>query len=487
MLINESLMSKIGIMAILTFGAKFVRLVIFMITARFLTPEDFGVIATYTMIMAFAYLSSQLGLIRTLIQRPKLNSAHIGGAITLSSFLCMIVSSILFFGSEFISDFVDVEQVNIPLKVSSAMFVIISFSNVCSAIYLRNGDAVFIGKIQMMVSMSCNIILVIPLLYLHMGYLSIIISLIISQIFSSIIILYYGRGFLKFVIKKNESIEIVQYTSAFMVNNLLEISYKQIDIVIIGRAFGISALGNYTRSIQLVNFPSQIYQLVVDKVVFPAMSEMKNSKDELHSLFMEIFSALFFVLCFGALAIHFGSKEIVLVLMGSDWPIVITLLSILAISLPFRCLSTFIDSFLAASGHFTILNIHQLISLLVLIASIFSAIDFGLEAVIVAIVFSVIFKFLTTIFITVYFVKVPLILFFRSMLPGFLSSIIIIIIYWSLAYFDMKFGLLNIFSSFFLYFTFSILYPVKMLLPSILFFYIGKLKLFFKFFPEIKN
>ncbi|MCG6201913.1 oligosaccharide flippase family protein, partial [Psychromonas antarctica] len=90
MIQQKSVLAGVGVMAVLTIASKIVRLVVLMVTARFLSPEDFGVIAAFSMVLALAYLFANGGVVKTLIQRPVVNQSHIGSAII----LCCVYSTI---------------------------------------------------------------------------------------------------------------------------------------------------------------------------------------------------------------------------------------------------------------------------------------------------------------------------------------------------------------------------------------------------------
>ena len=133
----KSVFSSIGVMAALTISSKLIRLIILMITARFLTSEDFGVVAAFTMVYTLAYVISEMGIVRTIIQRPIISDKHIGSALFISLTICISVSISLYLFSGYIAALVNIPQIMLPLKISSLMFLILGFSNVCSAIFDR--------------------------------------------------------------------------------------------------------------------------------------------------------------------------------------------------------------------------------------------------------------------------------------------------------------------------------------------------------------
>jgi PST family polysaccharide transporter len=465
---DKSVLSGIGMMALLTVCSKLVRLIVLMITARFLMPEDFGIVATFSMILALGYLIADIGVMKTIIQRPVINSAHIGGAIAISTVFSILVFIILISCSEYIENITGVSGVKLPLQVSSFIFLLFSASNVCSALYQRNGQIVLIGKIQSFATIFGNVFVTVPLLWfdIGLGYWSLIIGILTTEIISLSFILWWGRKSLKFYLSKSESYEIIKYSSAFLTHNLIKLISKQIDIALIGRYLGKSDLGNYSRTMQLIEFPSQIYWLVVDRVVFPNMSAMKSDKCKLNLFFTDFFSSLLLILYIGATILYFGSNELVTILMGEGWGIVVSLLKILAVSIVFKCLTGFIDSFIAAHGIIKQLTYKNFISLVIFILSIFIGIKNGMTGVAYAVDIANGINFLMSIIIVLKYTDITIEKIASASMPTFFTVSFLVIMFNVISNFTHPPDLISIIIATMLWIFFNYLYPSRFFLSG---------------------
>lgn len=428
---EKSLLSGIGSMAALTILSKVVRLLILMVTARFLAPEDFGVVAAFSMVLALAYLLSEFGLIKTLIQRPEMNESHIGSALIISFFFSVVTGLLLVFASGEIEILTNVYGIKLPLQISAFLFLLLPISNVFSALFQRNGNVVFIGKVQAFATIFGNVFVTVPLLWFDVGFWAIIIGIFVTEIITLLIICWLGRSFLSFSFAKKEAIEIIKYASAFVSHNVIGLVSKQIDIALVGRNLGNADLGNYSRAMQLIEFPSQIYFLVVDRVVFPAMSAMKSDKERFRMFFIDIYSLLLLILSIGALILYEGANEIIHVVMGQGWQVVVVLLQILSVRVVLKCITTFIDSFLTAYGTVKELTYKNILGLGIYSIAIYLGVDFGLQGVAYAVVIASFINFLMSIFIAIYFANVP----FKEVLVGLLpscSSVLFIVVVYSI-------------------------------------------------------
>jgi len=441
---KKSGLSGIGVMAGLTFVSKLVRLLVLMVTARFLSPEDFGVVAAFSMILALAYLFTDMGLMKTLIQRPIINKFHIGSAITVSVIFGIAVSVALIFGSGIIEELSGVPGVKLPLQLSSCLFILLAISNICSALFQRNGEIIFIGKIQSFSTIFGSLCVTVPLLWFDFGYWSIIIGIFVAEFTALTIITWRGRAFLTLSIAKKEVHEIIKYSSAFFSHNLIILISKQIDSAIIGRYLGSSALGNYSRSVQLIEFPNQIYWLVVDRVVFPSMSAMKTDKEKLRCFFVDVYSLLLIPLTIGAVILFLGAKEIIGIMMGEGWEVVIILIQILAVNVVFKCITGFVDSFLAAYGVIKALTYKNLFSLIVFTLAILVGVRFGLNGVAYAVVFASSINLFLSIGIAIFYAQVPSKNILLATIPAFSMLLMLILMYISVSMIITAPALVNI-------------------------------------------
>lgn len=463
---KKSLLSSIGLMAVLMISSKLVRLVILMITARFLTPEDFGVVAAFTMVYAFSYLLADFGILRTVIQRPKLNDKHIGSSLFISVFLSFIIFFILYVFNLNIAEFMTVLDIAKPLKMSAFMFIVLGVTNICSAIIQRNGEVVFIGKVQAIGTLLGNIFVTIPLALLEFGYWSIIIGLWVTEIFSLVFIFIKGKQYLQYKMYKHESLEVIKYSTAFFFNNSLSMFSQQIDTAFVSRYMGGAELGNYSRAMQLVEFPNQIYIMVVDRVIFPVMSSMKSQKYKLSEFFIESFSILSLIFTVGTVIIFLSANEIVSIMMGEQWLIVVDLLKILAVSIYFRALSSFMDSYLAAYDLVKVLTIKQISVLCVLVLGIWLGISHGINGVAFSVVISSGFRFIITLGIVIKYTSVSIVTILKNLIASITTFLFFVITYFFLSQYEILIGGSGVILALLVYVFLSLVKPSSIFLSK---------------------
>ncbi|MEI8665291.1 oligosaccharide flippase family protein [Pseudoalteromonas sp. B28] len=463
---SKSVLSGIGSMAVLTISSKLIRLLILMFTARFLTAADFGVVAAFSMVFAFAHLFAGMGTTRTIVQRPIINNSHIASALYFSLSIGLVLTLIMFFSAGYIAEFMNVPELILPLKVSSFTFLILAFSNTCSGLYQREGNIVFIGKVQALGTVLGGVLITVPLVFFDVGHWSIIFGLLFSEVFSILIVILLGFKKLRFKAKKKEFDEIVKYSFAFFFNNTIGLLSQQVDIAVVSKYMGAIPLGNYSRAIQLVEFPNQIYWMVVDRVVFPAMSAMKSDKVKLANFFTTSIALLSLILILGSTILSIGAYEIVLIMMGSNWESVAELLQILAFAIFFRSISAFMDSFLAAYGLVKVLTYKQIISLLSFVVLLLFAIDSGVKGVAIAVVISSIIRFLLTVITVVVFTEIKFKSILSSFFPGMNTVIVILILYLFFNEFTPLIGFTGILISFLLFMALMFLKPMNLFLTQ---------------------
>ena len=112
----------------------------YIITARLLTPEDFGVVATSAMVVAFASILWEAGLSKALIQNQEHDNLQKMSNIVLftNMILSVLLYIILFFSSDAIASFFHDERVSDVLKISGLSLIIGSMMSVQTALLQKD-------------------------------------------------------------------------------------------------------------------------------------------------------------------------------------------------------------------------------------------------------------------------------------------------------------------------------------------------------------
>ena len=140
-------------------------LVVQIILARLLMPEDFALLAIIIAIINYFGIFVQCGLSTAVVQKKDLDTQDLSTLITSSFFIAFVIYIILFFSAPLISKFYDMGNLVIPIRVMSLSLFLYSFNSVQTGILTRNMNfkAIFYRSILTMpiaatvgIIMACN-------------------------------------------------------------------------------------------------------------------------------------------------------------------------------------------------------------------------------------------------------------------------------------------------------------------------------------------
>lgn len=165
---------------------------IFVILARFLTPEDFGVMATAMMIISFAQMFWDAGLSKTLIQINENyeDAAHV--VFWTSAVTSIFIYLILFFAAPWLAIFFNSPNSATVLRVLSLQIVIASLSTTQQTLFTRDFDFRRLFLIKLASAFIPGFFSIPLALYGH-GIWALVAGSLSGQILNLILLWYYSE------------------------------------------------------------------------------------------------------------------------------------------------------------------------------------------------------------------------------------------------------------------------------------------------------
>jgi len=110
------------------------------VLARFVLPEEFGIVALANIVIAFAIMFSNAGLGPALIQRNHITPTHVRVGFTSGVLLALALWAVIWVAAPTIAVFFREEEVTWVLRIIGASFVFLSFGLVSRALLERALD-----------------------------------------------------------------------------------------------------------------------------------------------------------------------------------------------------------------------------------------------------------------------------------------------------------------------------------------------------------
>jgi O-antigen/teichoic acid export membrane protein len=174
----------------------------------------------------------------------------------------------------------------------------------------------------------------------------------------------------KFALELGKARRVISRGKWITAAGLFEYLFSQGDDAVVGRLLDTGSLGLYSVAYKVSTLPVTEIGQVFNKVTFPVYTKILNDKKRLTRAFLKIFvSSSLFVVPFGLILFLF-SKQVVLIMLGSQWvqaDFIVKILALFGVSRALVKLS--FPLFLAAKKqeYVTVVNLFSIVGLVLTI------------------------------------------------------------------------------------------------------------------------
>ncbi len=122
------------------------------------------------------------------------------------------------------------------------------------------------------------------------------------------------------------------YGSKILASNLLNAAYTNISVIVVGKVYSSSDLGEFSKANSLSGFPSSTVTGILNSVTFPVLASIQDQKERLryyYEQFINISVYVVFPIMIGLAAV---AKPLVMVLLKEQWIGIVPLFQILCLS-----------------------------------------------------------------------------------------------------------------------------------------------------------
>lgn len=312
---------------------SFLQLAQMSILARFLRPEDFGLMSIVVIVIGFSQAFQDMGLSNAIIQKSQVSHVQLSSLywLNLASGICLC--GVMFGLSPVIASFYGEPRIIELVKMVSSIFILVALGNQYRALCQKDLDFKAMELINVLSSLTAFITSVV-LAINGFGVWSLVSGVIVQSGIGNISFLIYGlKKYHKPSLVFNHS-EIRGFYS-FGLYQMGEGSINYIsansDKLLLGKFVGIPSVGVYNLAWQLIIFPLSKINPIINKVAFPVYSKVQNDKEILNRYYSLIVKALLLITVPVLVFLMFFSRDLVLVLFGNGWVETSDLLAVLSL------------------------------------------------------------------------------------------------------------------------------------------------------------
>ena len=347
--IKRQLFSGVFYTALAKYSGIIISLVVAGILARLLSPDDFGIVAIATVIIAFFNLFTDMGISPAIIQHKALTKEELSDIFSFTVWTGIAISLLFFAASWLIADYYDSQILRILCQLLSVNLFFASATIVPGAMFYRNKEFKYIAVRSFTIQITGGAGAVTAALC-GAGLYALIITPIISSILIFVISYQRYPQRLRFTWGLAALRKIFSYSAYQFLFNVINYFSRNLDKLLIGKHMSMSDLGYYEKSYRLMMLPLQNITQVITPVMHPIFSDFQNDKAKLATSYERILRFLAFIGLPLSVLLFFTAEEVTLIIFGVQWLPSVPVFRLLSLSVGIQIILSSSGSIFQAAG-----------------------------------------------------------------------------------------------------------------------------------------
>lgn len=329
--------------------AVVLNFVTLLVTARLLTPAEFGVAVIGMSILGLTETLHNFGGTTYIVQVKQLTPERLQAVFTITFALTATLAALLLLAAQPIASFYDAPGLKAFLQITALCIMLGPFVTPLYAVMRRNLE---FGKMAVLngASVVVNTTATITLALLGFSYMSFALGSLIGGVVYLLLCWWLGPKEQIYRFTFADWREISAYGAYDSLTNLLNYARHALPMLAFGKTLGADGLGFYQRALSISMLPEKTMLAGLTPVLLPALSRHIREGRELKvALFysIEYVTALFWP---AMLVVAILANPIVEILLGHQWAQAVPIVQIIATAFLLQLPSSITSSVQIAAG-----------------------------------------------------------------------------------------------------------------------------------------
>jgi O-antigen/teichoic acid export membrane protein len=305
-----------------------VQFIIQIIMARILMPEDYGIVAMLAIFLAVFQSLVDSGFSLALVQKSDRSEIDYATVFYFNIGISIILFFVLFFSAPLIAMFYETPILTSVTRIVAFNLLINAFGVVPRAKFTVLVDF----KTQAKASLITIIIsgaIGIWMAYAGYGVWALVFQSLLNNGIKTLLLWILSKWWPLWTFSIVSFKRLFSFGSKLLLSGLLDIIYRNLYTLVIGKRFVTQELGYYSRADQFAQFPSANLSSIISRVAFPVMCEVQQDDTQFKNVFykfLRISTFIIFPLMIGLAAL---AEPFIRLVLTEKWMGIVVLLQIL--------------------------------------------------------------------------------------------------------------------------------------------------------------
>ncbi len=308
-------------------GDRIIGVLTIALTARYLTPADFGTFQMAFSVVALVQVFSLLGFEWALIRHPDPQPEHFHTAFTMQLTLSTAAAVIILALAWPFSLYYRTPELLAAIMVMSLAPIFHGLENLAVA-HLRRELRFEADFWRMFVPRVAASIACIGLAIWWQSCWALVVGLLVQR--GGVTVIGYWLHPYRPRLTYAKWRELIGFSAWLQLNSIIEGFRTRCADLIIGRALGSHSLAIFNMSGELANLPQSEFVGAINTAMFPRYSRMQNEPDLVRTAYLDIVAVSILVGLPAAVGLAFTAPAAVRLLLGTAWVEVVPVIQIMA-------------------------------------------------------------------------------------------------------------------------------------------------------------
>ena len=346
---SSSMLGAFGMQLVSKYANVAIQLVITMVLARILTPEQYGTVAIVTVFSSFFAILADMGVSTAIVQYKDLTKKDFDALFFFSAVLGVGLAAVFCLLSLQIS-IVYADDELVPLCCLIALSILFNTLNmVPNGMLLREKRFKTISIRLVVVSVVTGVAAV-ALALIGFGCYTLVWNVILTSFFvflwnwSATRVTFSNPHFGQAVKR------IFRYSSFQAGFGVVNYFARNLDNLLVGAMMGSAMLGYYDKAYKVMQYPLNYLTGIFSSVLQPYLSEYQHDKRKLYESWLSICRILALVGMFVSAVIVSFPGEILLIMFGEQWLMAAPALGMLGLSIGIQMVNSTSGAIFQSAG-----------------------------------------------------------------------------------------------------------------------------------------
>lgn len=361
-----------------TLVIRVLSLVSFVVLARLLTPEEYGIVALANVFNGLFALLAAAGYSQALVQRPSIDKEDLDTVFWIGMASSLVLTLILFVSAWPLAAAFDEPQLRPVIQVLSISLIFIALGATHQAVLQRRLDWRGL-TIRTVVANLVATVAGVTFAILGFGVWALVVQSVLSSIVGSVALMLQSGYRPSLQVSRTRFNALFSFSRNYLGNSLLIYASFRADDFLIGAVLGPIALGVYSVGYRVLSIMNEALASTIRTVAFPVLSRIQHDKPRLLRAYVSA-NRMSSVVSLPVYGITFAmAPEIVHVVFGSKWDASVPVMQILCWFGVIQAITAFNYALLTAVGRIKLVFRLTVLNTVLQIAAFAVTVQYGIE------------------------------------------------------------------------------------------------------------